>query len=84
MIVCPQSAPPLACNMQDVRGPFVDFSDPFQISEHLEHREWCEWPTGGLRNTSTCLGLHSLLLGVLCLMDRIGRMDGWMDEWMDR
>ena len=30
MIVCPQSAPPLACNMQDVRGPLVHFWDPFQ------------------------------------------------------
>ena len=39
------------------------------ISEHLEHREWCEWPTKGLRNTSACLGLHSLFLGVLCLWD---------------
>ena len=28
-IVCPQSAPPLACNMHDVRGPLVHFRDPF-------------------------------------------------------
>ena len=26
------------------------------VSQHLEHREWCEWPTEGLRNTSTCFG----------------------------
>ena len=65
-IVCPQSAPPLACNMHDVRGPLVHFRS---ISQHLEHREWCEWPTEGLRNTSTCLGLHSLFFGVLCLWD---------------
>ena len=29
MIVRPQSAHPLACNMQDVRGPLVHFRDPF-------------------------------------------------------
>ena len=29
-IDCPQSAPLLACNMQDVSGPLIHFRDPFQ------------------------------------------------------
>ena len=44
-----------AC-MQHARCQGASCALSGSVSQHLEHREWCEWPTEGLRNISTCFG----------------------------
>ena len=67
MIVRPQSAHPLACNMQDVRGPLVHFRDPFHNISNT-----ASGVNGPQRDCEIFqhvldFGFHSLFLGVLCL-----------------